>query len=507
MIGWQDLRALYIKQASWWGNMDRILWWVFYYFSIYAFLPGFFSRVFGLRAFRRGLTDREISLTFDDGPDPRYTPQLLDLLKEHGAKATFFVVGANAEKYPDIVKRIHDEGHDLGIHNYVHRSNWIMRPKTVKRQVERTSDIIYGITGERPRFYRPPWGIINIFDFARRSSLQIVLWTSMFGDWKEKVGADKLYRKMREKLGPGQVFLLHDCGETFGADPAAPANTIQAVRRILEDGASLGLRFVGIGEMIELTERAKAEKRKKAEAKLAVKKKKLASIGETAAASAGPRVGPFKRAVVAVWLLWEKLFHLVFRLKPLGNHDFMHYRVRKYSGPALKLQDGSELRRGDLIMELHFDNAKMYEIGMTSRSALQIAIRLIREVEGILPDIALEMERLPQRDEVKAIYGVTMIAKGAETIGFETFELPRGWFASLTNRYLRLLMRVIRPGGAKKGTGAIAARTVVMTRERLAAWRGRVPAARTVRPKPPEKRSKQAEQEAFDEETVHSPVG
>ncbi|WP_080840622.1 polysaccharide deacetylase family protein [Cohnella massiliensis] len=485
--------------------MDRILWWVFYYFTIYAFLPGFVSRTFGLRAFRRGRTEREVSLTFDDGPDPKYTPQLLDLLREHGAKATFFVVGAHAEKYPELVKRIYDEGHDLGIHNYVHKSNWVMRPRTVKRHVQRTSDILEGITGAKPRFYRPPWGIINIFDFVRRGSLQIVLWTSMFGDWKVKVGADNLYAKMKEKLGPGQVFLLHDRGDTLGADPGAPANTIEAVRRILEDGRKLGLRFVGIGEMMELTERFKAAKRS---GRSVSARENGASRDETAAASSGvskPRTGPFKRAVVAVWLLWEKLFRIVFRLRPVGDRAFMHYRIRKYGGPDLQLKDSSWLRRGDVVMEMHFDNAKMYELGMNSRSALQIAIKLIRETEHALPDFAREAEQLPDGHRIRALYGVTMVNRGAEGLGFETYELPPGLFAASTNWYLRLMMRIIRPDGGKRGMDNISPRAVIMTRERLARWRDdSVPVRPAIRTKQASERAEHAE---FEEEPLHSPVG
>ena len=255
--------------------MELILWVGIYFLTFYALLPALVSRIFGFRVFRRGQTEREIALTFDDGPDPEYTPELLDLLKRHGAKGTFFVVGENADKHPDIIARIHEEGHILAIHNYVHKSNWLMRPSTVKRQIQRTSDAIERVTGIKPKYYRPPWGIVNLFDFAKKGRIQIVLWTSLFGDWSAKVGVEKLYRRMRRKLRPGEVFLLHDCGTTFGADRDAPANTIAALSRILEDGRKLGLTFVGIDEMIAITE---ARKR---------------------------TIGRLKKLVVAVWLQYE----------------------------------------------------------------------------------------------------------------------------------------------------------------------------------------------------------
>ncbi|MFC5532009.1 polysaccharide deacetylase family protein [Cohnella yongneupensis] len=243
--------------------MGLIFWLFFYFLTFYAFLPAIVSRIFGFRVFMRGKTEREIALTFDDGPDPEYTPKLLDLLKQHGAKGTFFVVGENADRLPDIIARIHEEGHVLGIHNYVHKSNWLMRPSTVKKHIQRTSDAIVRITGVKPMYYRPPWGIVNVFDYAKLGHLQIVLWTSMFGDWRAKVGAEQLYRRMRAKLKPGQVFLLHDCGTTFGADRDAPANTIEALSRILVDGEKQGYRFIGIDEMISLTEQRKQRRKSK----------------------------------------------------------------------------------------------------------------------------------------------------------------------------------------------------------------------------------------------------
>jgi peptidoglycan/xylan/chitin deacetylase (PgdA/CDA1 family) len=431
--------------------MDKILWWVFYFFTLYAFLPGFISRIFGFRVFMRGFTEREIALTFDDGPDPVYTPQLLDLLKEYGAKATFFVVGSNAERHPDIIRRIYEEGHDIGIHNYVHRTNWLMRPKTVKRQVHRTSEIIKGITGSRPAFYRPPWGIVNVFDYSNLGYLHIVLWTSMFKDWKKKVGADGLYRKMRRKLKPGEVFLLHDCGTTFGADREAPANTLAALRRILEDNRKLGYRFVGMEEMMALTERNKKNAKK------------------AAAAS----VGPIKKAVVAVWMVWERAYHAIFRLRPVGDGFWFHYRVCRYNGPELELDGRERLKPKDWIMELHFNNRMLYRAGMTSRSAMQLAIRLLRTFERSLPLVADELRKLPNAGKIKAVYGITMINKGAEALGFRTFDLKPGLFSWLTNQYLRLLLSIIHPDGKKRmrlGKEKLVPRRVVMSRDALLAW-------------------------------------
>lgn len=115
--------------------MQTLLLWLFYLSSFYAFIPGILTRIFGFRVFRRGTGLEDFALTFDDGPDPFYTPRLLDLLKRYNMKATFFLVGSHAEKHPEVVKRIHSEGHLIGIHNYVHKSNWLMRPEIGRAHV------------------------------------------------------------------------------------------------------------------------------------------------------------------------------------------------------------------------------------------------------------------------------------------------------------------------------------------------------------------------------------
>ncbi|WP_239617520.1 polysaccharide deacetylase family protein [Cohnella mopanensis] len=447
--------------------MEIILWIGFYFLTFYAFLPALVSRIFGFRVFMKGKSESDIALTFDDGPDPVYTPQLLDLLKKHGAKATFFVVGENAERNPDIIARIHQEGHILGIHNYVHHTNWFMRPKTVKRQIHRTSDVIKRITGTRPMYYRPPWGIVNVFDYANLGYLQIVLWTSLFGDWKKRVGAEKLYRRMRQKLKPGQVFLLHDCGITFGADKDAPANTLSALERILDDGRGLGYRFVGVDDLIAVTERAKNKKQVDDQ----VTRRSDMKSGEKEEIS--PKISPFKKVIVSLWMVYEKVFHLVFRLRPVGAGHFFNYRIRRYSGPPMDLQDNQTLRSGDHIMEIHFENQMLFDLGMNSKSTLQIGIRIIREMEKALPDMARELAVAPNGDKVKALYGVSMIHRGSESLGYRNFDLPRGLFAWMTNLYLRFLIRVIHPSGnqrVREKGDSMAPRMLLMPRHILMTW-------------------------------------
>lgn len=204
---------------------------------IYMIIPYVITRILGIGAAIRGRTGRKIALTFDDGPDPLYTPRLLDLLKRKGIKATFFVLGSKAEQYPELTRRIYMEGHQIGIHNYTHLPNWLMSPRRVREMhVQRTADIVERITGERPTFYRPPWGILNVGDlFTLRKTYRIVLWSVMGRDWGRARKSKPLKERILSQLEPGSIILLHDSGDTWGAVPDAPGRMIASLEEVLED--------------------------------------------------------------------------------------------------------------------------------------------------------------------------------------------------------------------------------------------------------------------------------
>ncbi|REK75990.1 polysaccharide deacetylase family protein [Paenibacillus paeoniae] len=396
--------------------MENLFLWGFYVMTFYAFLPGMISRTFGFRVFKKGKVDKEIALTFDDGPDPVYTPQLLNLLARYNAKATFFVVGSHAEGQGELLRRMQEEGHTIGIHNYVHKSNWFMRPRTVRRHIEKTNDIIEQATGTRSIYYRPPWGIINVFDYSNLGYLRIILWSAMFGDWRKSVGAKRLQKRMMKKLRPGEVLLLHDCGNTLGADHDAPRNMMIALEAYMEAATKKGYTFVGIEEMMKLTD---------------VKRSMHRSL--------------FKRMIISLWLMWEHAFHILFRLKKVGSSDTpaFHYRVTTYNGDDLKFAEGGSIAKGDSVAELHFDNRMLSNITATSRSPLATGIRMLREVERALPQLADQLSADPDAKHIKAVYGVTMVHRGADRLGFEIFKLKEGLFAKSTRIYLKLLLKVL----------------------------------------------------------------
>nr|WP_225445689.1 polysaccharide deacetylase family protein [Paenibacillus arenosi] len=423
--------------------IEFILLWSFYILTFYAFIPGVISRLFGFRVFKKGKSERDLALTFDDGPHPEYTAQLLDLLKTYNAKATFFVLGIQAEKCPELLKRMHDEGHLIGIHNYVHKTNWFMRPKTVRQHIEKTSNIIESITGKRPIYYRPPWGIVNLFDFNRLGHIQIILWSAMFNDWRKKVGADRLYKRMSKCCRGGEVLLLHDCGLTLGADADAPANMIIALERFLQDAKQKDLRCVRVDELIRATDANKVR-----------------------------NPSWLKRIVVNAWLGYERVFHMLFGMKTTNpEQPIFHFRMRPYHGEPVTMDDGTILKQDDKVLEIHFDNRRLYEIGTRSRNMMQIAIHMIRDVERTLPELADYVQSHPEVNaEFKALYGVSMINRGPEQFGFMVKDLPKSLFAWASKHYLRLIMRIIHPSGSNRvrnHTEQLVPKLIIMSRHTL----------------------------------------
>ncbi|MBU8918421.1 polysaccharide deacetylase family protein [Bacillus sp. FJAT-29953] len=229
--------------------MVKIILLLCFLLALYWLIPFILSAGFSIGVLKRKETSEKIAFTFDDGPNRIFTPQLLDLLKKYNIKATFFVLGSKAEKYPELIARMHEEGHLIGMHNYVHKSNWVMGPWTIRKQLGKTAAIIENITGERPIYYRPPWGLLNLFDFFLMKKYKMIHWSVMAEDWRSKGGSEKIKTRLIRDIKNGDVVLLHDCGETFGADQDAPANTIDALKDVFKELSSQGKSCVRIDEL------------------------------------------------------------------------------------------------------------------------------------------------------------------------------------------------------------------------------------------------------------------
>src|SRR5262245_506703 len=154
---------------------------------------------------------KEVLLTFDDGPDPQTTPQVLDILRREKVPAVFFLVGHNAERYPALVKRAAAEGHTLANHTWDHGYLTKMEPDCALAQVEATRNAIRALTGFQSPWFRPPGGHYDseVVKVVRQLGLTVVLWTDNPSDWLRLPPHDIESRALRH-LTPGGIVLLHD---------------------------------------------------------------------------------------------------------------------------------------------------------------------------------------------------------------------------------------------------------------------------------------------------------
>jgi peptidoglycan-N-acetylglucosamine deacetylase len=178
-----------------------------------------------------------VLLTFDDGPNPIYTPALLDLLKQYNIKATFFLVAKRAEQYPELVQRIQQEGHTIGIHHYTHKHSFFLTPLLLKYELKKAKNRLEQLTNSSITLYRPTYGHLNAatIPIARSLNLSIMLWSNHFGDWKAKNGNEQMYEQFLRMDKPGAIYLLHDDGSNFGADHDAPSFMLKQLARYLDE--------------------------------------------------------------------------------------------------------------------------------------------------------------------------------------------------------------------------------------------------------------------------------
>jgi peptidoglycan/xylan/chitin deacetylase (PgdA/CDA1 family) len=178
--------------------------------------PG--SRIFGSALIappRAG----ELALTFDDGPNPMWTPRLLDVLGEHGVKATFFMLGSRAQAEPELVRRVAAEGHLIGNHSWSHPNLARTAAGKVREELTRTSGTLEEITGEKVQYFRPPFGARRpvVFKIARELGLRVVTWNAMTSDWSEP-SAERIAGELVKRVdrlgrrGWAANVVLHDGG-------------------------------------------------------------------------------------------------------------------------------------------------------------------------------------------------------------------------------------------------------------------------------------------------------
>ncbi|HET7545932.1 MAG TPA: polysaccharide deacetylase family protein [Polyangiaceae bacterium] len=191
---------------------------------------------------------RRVALTFDDGPHPVTTRAVLELLRNHDARATFFVLGHKVEAHPEVVREIHAAGHTLGIHGFQHDRLFSFRsPSYTRQQVERTRAAIERACGVAPKHFRPPVGFASYRTFrgAERAAVRIIAWSVRSLDGIKGADPKRVAQRVIERLEDGAIVLLHDAAERDDFTPAS----IAALPDILRAVRERGLGCVGIEQL------------------------------------------------------------------------------------------------------------------------------------------------------------------------------------------------------------------------------------------------------------------
>jgi peptidoglycan-N-acetylglucosamine deacetylase len=387
-------------------------------------------------------TLRNIALTFDDGPDPRYTPQVLQILREHGARATFFLVGKRAEAHPDLVQAILEDGHELASHGDAHRHAWLLDPISTWLDVARGKRRLEQIAGRTIVYYRPPWGAFNWVTRLACNVLHLkpTLWSLRAIDWLPGEYADEVVQRVVGGAHTGAIVLCHDAG---GADKA-PLNTIAALPVILEQLAQRGYSFTTVGEM----ERALHEQ------------------SETMK-SLYSRYPLLRRWLIVLWRIVEfgftKLYHIesvnrIFRIAPTT----WRFGTRTNDEGEVVVTNGTK------ALDLHFQNDTL--ITFSSADDHRALIRGLRMAKEGFQDIAKLLQYDPNYQDVQVAVAITLMNRGIEMLGFHVEDLPETRTKKRLQRYMRFLMGMYHPEGfarLKQGRQALEVKLVWMTRDEI----------------------------------------
>lgn len=196
---------------------------------------------------RRPNSQKKIALTFDDGPHPKYTREILDILDEYGIKATFFVIGVNADNYPDTLEETVRRGHEIGNHTYTHPHVSYLNTSNLKNELEKCESAIFEHTDYHTKLFRPPEGMIDaaVKNVTCEMDYKVILWNIDTRDWAHTPSED-IAKNVLNNVKSGDIILMHDY--IFNSP------TPKALRMFLPKLIEEGYKFVVISELIGLDE-------------------------------------------------------------------------------------------------------------------------------------------------------------------------------------------------------------------------------------------------------------
>ena len=193
--------------------------------------------------------EKIIALTFDDGPDEVFTPQILNILKKYDIKATFFVIGEKVSRNEDIIKRQIEEGHEIGNHTFTHINALKKNYFEIKEEIEKTQEAIKSVTGEEPTIFRPPYRGLSrdLCRIIKEKNMNIVLWSNIdVRDWSNP-GVDTMVNTIENEIENGNILILHD----YNTVRNDKSQTIETLEIVIPKLKKMGYKFVTVSELME----------------------------------------------------------------------------------------------------------------------------------------------------------------------------------------------------------------------------------------------------------------
>jgi len=413
---------------------------LFLLFLAYAVAPTALIRLGRVGAVTRAPKGgSRVVLTFDDGPDPLYTPQILEILRSHQVKACFFLVGSKARANPELVRQIFKAGHEIGNHGFWHKPVWLLGPVSTARDINDTNRAIEELTGQKIRYCRPNWGLFNLFSivYYHLKGFKVVLWTFMSWDWTKGATPESITHKVMNRVRDGAILVLHDSDKTTGAAKGGPVQVIAALPEILERLQQRGLRTVPLEEII-----------KESQSLTFIK---------------------FFRRDCGVY---DWAFRKLSGIRNLRDDKSSFYRIafRRYRGKDWLMPDGSMLKAGETYLELHINNEHLLATIGENVKVERAALIALREVRSELPAVAQLLHKDNRYRHIKALLAITLLHRGTEHLGFTAYDMQQGPLRTLISWYERWLLGLYHPGGFKKlGSyrDKLGPNNVVMTRQDL----------------------------------------
>lgn len=384
----------------------------------YTVLPTLLARICSVGVISRLPFKKKISITFDDGPDPRYTPRVLDILEAEGVKACFFVVGEKARNYPEIIRKIMAGGHEIGSHGLKHKNPWLLGPVETVREIKHSFKAIEEISGLSPEYYRPPWGLFNLSYFLTTLFMKykIVLWSFVSWDWTKGATPEAIISRIKKSMTDGSILIFHDSDTEPGASTGSPEKMICALPDIINEIKRRGYQITPLKELL-------------------LSKKYF-----------------HNNILLIIWRVWDAAFRRILGIYDITNENgdstIFRISIRKYIGPGTEYC-GKVLRPGDKICELHLNNdyLKNYlgdETGISLRG-----IRTARELGRSLPVLAKVLNSDARFKGIDFIVGISLLHRGAAAIGFKELAIKSNPVQRIIALYQGVILSLYHPLGKK----------------------------------------------------------